>query len=199
MKTHVQARRQPSTRYRRENDVIYIDIRVRTWRQLFDSRDPAPFRERDLDDDAVAYIVTSYHENRSAPRVELVLHIAEPLDGGMTPAILREAIHAFFAHERFLTIGRRAQSFREGRTALFIGFVFLAFCMIVAQWASSFELGVLALPVREGLTILGWVAMWRPVDILLYSWWPLVGRIADYDKLSAIPIEIRGSESRPAE
>jgi len=27
--------------------------------------------------------------------------------------------------------------------------------------------------VREGLTIAGWVAMWRPLQIYLYEWWPL--------------------------
>jgi len=27
--------------------------------------------------------------------------------------------------------------------------------------------------VREGLTIIGWVAMWRPLEIYLYTWWPV--------------------------
>ena len=27
---------------------------------------------------------------------------------------------------------------------------------------------------RESLTIGGWVAMWRPMEIFLYSWWPIL-------------------------
>ena len=41
------------SRYRIEGDQICIDIRLRSARQLFDGRDPAPFRERDLDQNAV--------------------------------------------------------------------------------------------------------------------------------------------------
>jgi len=44
-------------RYRVEDGRSWIDIRVAQSRQLFDGRDPAPFRERDLDDDAVEYLV----------------------------------------------------------------------------------------------------------------------------------------------
>ena len=42
---------------------------------------------------------------------------------------------------------------------------------------------------RESLVIGGWVAMWRPLEIYLYDWWPRrIGRI--YEKLSRVPVEI---------
>jgi len=43
------------------------------------------------------------------------------------------------------------------------------------------------------LIILGWVAMWRPLDVYLYRWWPVhrLGRI--YQGLSQMPVEIRVS------
>ena len=37
-------------------------LKVRHSRQLFDGRDPAPFRERDLDEDAVEYFLAAAHE-----------------------------------------------------------------------------------------------------------------------------------------
>jgi hypothetical protein len=27
--------------------------------------------------------------------------------------------------------------------------------------------------VHEGLTVLGWVSMWKPLQIFLYEWWPI--------------------------
>ncbi len=36
-----------------------IDISLRLAEQLFDGRDPAPFRERDLDEDAADYILAA--------------------------------------------------------------------------------------------------------------------------------------------
>jgi hypothetical protein len=49
-------------RYRVEDGRTCIDIKVAHARQLFDGRDPAPFRERDLDDDAVEYLVAAAEE-----------------------------------------------------------------------------------------------------------------------------------------
>ena len=31
--------------------------------------------------------------------------------------------------------------------------------------------------VQEGVVIGRWVAMWRPMKIFLYDWWPLAARI----------------------
>jgi hypothetical protein len=38
--------------------------------------------------------------------------------------------------------------------------------------------------------ISGWVAMWRPIQIFLYAWWPVrnLGRL--YDKLSHLKIDL---------
>ena len=46
-------------RYRVENDEHCIDVRLATLDQLFDNRDPAPFRERDLDPALVEYLVAA--------------------------------------------------------------------------------------------------------------------------------------------
>ena len=30
--------------------------------------------------------------------------------------------------------------------------------------------------IRESLLIGGWVAMWRPLEVFLYDWWPISAR-----------------------
>jgi hypothetical protein len=52
------------------------------------------------------------------------------------------------------------------------------------------EAGTWAAIVRESLTIAGWVAMWRPMQIYLYDWWPLLRRSRTYAKLSQMPVEL---------
>jgi hypothetical protein len=42
----------------------------------------------------------------------------------------------------------------------------------------------------ESLTIVGWVAMWRPLQIFLYDWWPLQRQIRLYQKLSSAHIQV---------
>jgi hypothetical protein len=40
------------------------------------------------------------------------------------------------------------------------------------------------------LTIAGWVAMWRPMEIYLYDWWPLRRKSRLYQKLSQMPVQM---------
>ena len=42
----------------------------------------------------------------------------------------------------------------------------------------------------EGLVIGGWVAMWRPIEILLYDWWPLRREIALRERLKDLTVEL---------
>ena len=44
---------------------------------------------------------------------------------------------------------------------------------------------------RQGLTIIGWVAMWKPLEIYLYRWWPVRRLIRAYEKLSAMDVEVK--------
>jgi len=67
------------TRYRVEGGRSCIDLKVRQSRQLFDTRDPAPFRERDLDADAVEYLLAAAQEiPRKRPLAVVVMVSDEP-------------------------------------------------------------------------------------------------------------------------
>ncbi|HEU0284513.1 MAG TPA: hypothetical protein VFR52_05150, partial [Sphingomicrobium sp.] len=43
----------------------------------------------------------------------------------------------------------------------------------------------------EGLIIIGWVALWRPVEMLLYDWRPIRREKKMLDKLANVPVEFR--------
>jgi len=45
--------------------------------------------------------------------------------------------------------------------------------------------------IRESMLIGCWVAMWRPIEIFLYDWWPIRAERRLFERLSAAPIEIR--------
>ncbi|MFZ1056910.1 MAG: hypothetical protein WAN79_14650, partial [Opitutaceae bacterium] len=44
--------------------------------------------------------------------------------------------------------------------------------------------------VKEGLTIAGWVAMWRPLEIYLYDWWPLFEERRRLERLARMQVRI---------
>jgi hypothetical protein len=45
--------------------------------------------------------------------------------------------------------------------------------------------------IDEGLLIMGWVAMWRPIETFLYDWWPIRSRRTLLDEIAHMPIEVR--------
>jgi hypothetical protein len=105
-----------------------IEVHVGELKQFFNSMDPAPFRERDLDPRAEEFIVESARElPREAPLALVV------------------------------QLGREA-------------------------------------PTAEGAAVLGaWVALWRPMEIFLYDWWPIRGEIKLYDRLAAMTVRVVGA------
>jgi hypothetical protein len=50
---------------------------------------------------------------------------------------------------------------------------FLAAALAASDLIGSASQSGFANVFREGLLIGGWVAMWRPIEVFLYDWWPI--------------------------
>ncbi len=170
-----------------------IEVKVGDIHQLFNSMDPSPFHERDLDHDAEQFILSWAHEAHHRSPFRIIVHCARPLPNlHETQARLAESFRHYFGYQSDMTLRELKQLLRDGRSSLIIGLLFLAGCSLLAKFAlSSQEPG--AAIVAEGLTIGGWVAMWHPIDIYLYRWWPLLRLKRLYRKLSLATVEVRQS------
>jgi hypothetical protein len=167
--------------------VATIDIRLNQPQQLFNSLDPSPFYERDLDLDAEEYIVDSADEHPLNRPLRLVIHLpADQVREGQVD--FAQAIHNYFAYRAEETQRRLRFFFRNGRNALVVGLLFLFVCIAVRQIVVAMWHGLGSQIVDEGLYIVGWVAMWHPLEIFLYEWRPLRHRVRLFTKLARIPI-----------
>lgn len=168
-----------------------IEVRVAELKQLFNAMDPSPFRERDLDPAAEEFIVSWAREAPRDASLALVVYLDRPAGLPEEPAILREAVHEFFRHRAESDRQRLRRLLRIGRTSLVIGLVFLAVCIaagdLVAAALKPRRIGEI---LRESLLIGGWVAMWRPLEVFLYEWWPIRAEIRLYERLCAMPVRI---------
>lgn len=171
---------------------VVIEVRVAELRQLFNAMDPAPFRERDLDPRAEEFIVEWAREAPRDAALSLLVVLDHRPEGDDRTALLTDAVHQFFA-ERALAARRRLRRlFHTGRISLAIGVALLAVLIGVAElFARGTGPGRLADILHESLVIGGWVAMWRPLEIFLYDWWPIQGEVRLYDRLAAMPVSIR--------
>ncbi len=171
-----------------------IELRLRELNQLFDSLDPAPFHEKDLDRDAEEFIVSWAREY--APDTPLVFRLHLPADQRRfdPERTVQTAIHNYFAYRSELARLEVRRTLQLGRKSLLVGLSFLVACMIARQLVRSSSPGEWLHIVEEGLLIIGWVAMWRPVELLLYDWWPLLRRKRTFDNLSRMQVEVRYAE-----
>ena len=170
-----------------------IEISVSRLQQLFNSLDPSPFHERDLDRNAEEYILGSAEELPLKNALRLVIHLPADQFPAADATDLGKAIHNYFSYQEIQTRRRLRLLFRDGRVALIVGLSFLFVCIVVREVAFSFGTGTASEIVAEGMLIIGWVAMWRPLEIFLYDWWPIRRRCRVFAKLSTIPVDIQPS------
>jgi hypothetical protein len=149
-----------------------IEVRLRELAQLFNSMDPSPFIDRDLDAAAEEFIVSWARELAHKGELELVVHLATP-PAPDRAAGTEEAVRHYFASRAEMKHRELRQLLRRGRSSLLIGLLFLAGCYGLGEAAQRAPLAGWSEFVRIGLSIVGWVAMWRPLEIFLYDWWPI--------------------------
>ena len=111
------------------------------------------------------------------------------------PADLQQSIHNYFAYRLNETRRRLRLFFRDGRIALGIGLSFLFVCIVLRQLVLAASQGTMSEIAAEGLLIVGWVAMWRPLEIFLYEWWPIRRRCQVFSKLSKMSVIVRGAQA----
>ncbi len=183
--------------YRRENGTSLIEIKLGYVHQLFNSFDPSPFHEKDLDPEAESYIVGATREFPIGAPLKLVFYLP-PEQMALAAAVdLAGSIHNYFDYRLKVTTRDLSFQLRQGRLSLVIGLGFLIACIVLRQVFFAHPQDMLSRIVAEGLLISGWVAMWRPINIFLYDWWPVRRQARVYAKLSRMQVETRVAPSPP--
>ena len=119
------------------------------------------------------------------------MHLDQPAGTPQAQEVLEQAIRAHFARRSEASRRRLRQLFRRGRISLAIGLVCLGASLLAGEAvAGRMEPQPLATVLRESLLIGGWVAMWRPLEIFLYEWWPILDKRRFHDRLSRMAVRI---------
>ena len=109
-----------------------IRLKLRDMNQLFNSMDPSPFIERDLDDDAEEFIVSWAQECPSNASIRLRIYLDQwPAED--PKELIKTAVHNHFSHRVQIARLEFKRLLEQGRTSLFIGLLFLAACLILTN------------------------------------------------------------------
>ena len=168
-----------------------IEIRIEEIAQLFHSLDPFPFREKDLDREAEEFIVGWARELPTDKPLRIVVHLPETQASAPEAHELSAALAQYFGYRARVIALDLNELFRVGRRAMAIGLTVLFFSVVTGQTVGSLAPSPIGRVIEESLLIFGWVANWRPIEIFLYDWWPIVRRRNLYQRLSAAHVELR--------
>jgi hypothetical protein len=167
-----------------------IYLRLNDVNQLFQSLDPSPFREKDLDVQAEEFIVEWARELPRAVPLALTIHLTKQPAMPDAPHAVEEAVRNYFTYRAEQIASQHRELLRQAWKNLGIGLVFLFTCLLTAEFLEVLGDATFATVIRESLIIGGWVAMWRPMEMFLYDRWPLLRRQALYERLSRMAVSL---------
>jgi hypothetical protein len=171
-----------------------IELNLQSLNQLFNSMDPSPFHLKDLDRDADEFIVSWASEHPIGAPITLRVHL-ETWPEHDPSEMIRTAVRNHFDNRAKLAGLELRRFVRDARASLAIGLVFLALCIVIIRFVAG-QATAWGGYVAEGLTIAGWVAMWRPMQMYLYDWWPVRRKVRRFESLAAMPVEVVASGKR---
>ncbi len=107
----------------------------------------------------------------------------------------KEALRGFCADRLQAIDLEKAQLNRQGFKELKLGLMFLAICLLVSSSIAARNWGpqLLSTFLIEGFVIVGWIALWHPVDLLLFSRWTLVRDQRVLEHIRDLPLNIQAA------
>ena len=162
-----------------------VRVHVRSLAQLFNSLDPSPFWDRDLDPTAAQFIEDEFREKLSAHTWHLDVHV---LDGAELATDLQAAVEHYYVRLAGSARLRLRENLRVTQIALLGGTAIFLACMTLRQLLSGISASRF---INEGLIVLAWLALWRPTEALVYGWVPLYRQRRLYQRLAAIRVTVR--------
>lgn len=149
-----------------------VEVAVGDPGQLFEPLDASPAAHRHLEEKVEQFILREAEERR-AGEYALVVRVPAAAISSADEMTLGEGIRHHFGHRADEESARLRALIRDGRRDVMIGLVFLFICGLAGLFALRLLPRALGIFVEQGVLILGWVALWRPVDLFLYELRPL--------------------------
>lgn len=171
-----------------------IEVRVPRLESLYETLDPSPFREKALDPDFEAYLLDCAGEFGDALPLTVLVHAPPELRDHA--ADLATALHAHFGFLLQQHARRERTQARRHRAVVFAGLGVLAGALVLRRLLQGWS-GSGGEILAEGLLLLGWVALWRPIDALLFDRHATREERGVLSRLAEARVEWRDAERGP--
>lgn len=166
-----------------------VSIHLRTVDDLYNTFDCSPLESKMICNDVMDYILGQLDDFPKLCKIKLAVHIAEK---GADAEVVRNSLENYFTRQTGLEFEKYRRSRKHWILSLVTGTHFLALCLIGAHFLNLYEDRFSFFStLKEGIGIIGWVALWEPATYLLYGYKEDRNRLADYMKLYLSDIQVR--------
>jgi hypothetical protein len=164
-----------------------IELSLRDPTRLFESAHPTLLGPRELDPQVLGAIAELSRTAKRGDSLQLVLRF--PAGTNPPSDEICRALREYFAWRSDADRHKISRILRDGRFALLTGLGFMVVVNAIAELIHATFAGRFASGLVAGLEIFGWVALWRPAELLLYDWAPAYRRRRLMRRLSEATIE----------
>lgn len=161
-------------RYRKEGDLLIIEISLEEPYNLYDDKDPSPLKVRDLKPIIEQYIANCIREIPDKQKVRVDFYFYSISDSEEEKSLLKKSVRDFFIYRTKIRFLDFRYKIKYGFKSFSIGLCFLFFCIYISTSYLNNDNDIVQKFFLEGLSVLGWVSLWNPVQVFLYEIWPIL-------------------------
>ena len=171
---------------------IFLTVDMQTINGYFNMHDPAPIYKRQLSHQLEDYIMACTRLNKRYSVIFYKLKCTSELDKEYAKPLMY-SIRRHFALKKIVREKDFQKFKRRSWTLLSISLLVAMFCQGVVPLLIDTE-NLILRPLNNSLDIFSWVLLWRPIDVLLFSWTPFLKDISVLDKLATAELIIIENE-----
>lgn len=170
-------------------DVNEIVIRLHNLEQILVPPGSLYYGKLFLNQEAEDLIVGEIAFNHEPGPIHIRIFLPEP--GAAKTKELTNGIHQHFLYRKRKSERQIKEIIRTGWRSFFIAAIFISILVpLVILTDILLPQDKYLIPVREIFIILGWVALWRPAEYLLYEWRPFKKEVQLFRKLEKCTVDI---------
>jgi hypothetical protein len=163
-----------------------LELTLKSQSELLDGMAPSCFGGQILRHEIADYFLEQIAAIPRKKPIKLILYFpeAEFVQADHIARVIKE----YFESCRSIEQRRLHRVLRDGRVALLMGLVVLFIANGLAEGIRATSLRRLPIELANGLEIFGWVALWRPAELLLYEWIPVRSKKNQLARLAAMEV-----------
>jgi hypothetical protein len=171
--------------YNKNTNAYKIEISLDKYDDIYNEWDPTPFRKRDIEEEFVKYVMDSSTDIPMRYNLELDLYLPENMKDDKKERNAKSALKTYFGYMLDKNKRTLISSIARCARSAFIGVVLLCVYYFSLEGLSDNLSKVFV----EGVSILGWVALWDVGEELLLRLINMINKRRNLKRISKAKVE----------